>query len=125
MRVSGVDPVFRALLRKPGFRWERDGEALLRARKKAFFDADPMPTVTVPSSVSVDRTSRPVRASGGSGTPGAVIPPSWPNGAVDAGRSQLIRLGSRAAAGARGVPVQVPLNSASWRSIAIRTSSRC
>ncbi|MGW0772862.1 hypothetical protein ACWD01_04220 [Streptomyces sp. NPDC002835] len=42
-----MDQIFRALLRKPGFRWERDGDALLRTRKKGFFHADPMPTVTV------------------------------------------------------------------------------
>jgi hypothetical protein len=44
---EGVDQVFRTLLRKPGFRWEPDGEELLRTRKKDFFHADPMPTVTV------------------------------------------------------------------------------
>ncbi|MDK1475479.1 hypothetical protein QNO07_18985 [Streptomyces sp. 549] len=44
---EGVDEVFRALLRKPGFRWERDGDALLRTHKRDFFHADPMPTVTV------------------------------------------------------------------------------
>ena len=38
---EGADPVFRTLLRKPGFSWERDGEELLRRRKKTFFDHEP------------------------------------------------------------------------------------
>jgi hypothetical protein len=43
---QGADPVFRTLLRKPGFRWERDGEELLRRRKKSFFGHEPMPSIT-------------------------------------------------------------------------------
>lgn len=43
---EGADPVFRALLRKPGFSWQRDGEQLLRRRKKAFFDAEPTPSIS-------------------------------------------------------------------------------
>lgn len=43
---EGTDLVFRALLRKPGFCWERDGEQLLRRRKKSFYDREPMPSIT-------------------------------------------------------------------------------
>jgi hypothetical protein len=44
---GGVDPVFRALLRKPGFSWSRDGEKLLRRHKKRFFDREPAPGISV------------------------------------------------------------------------------
>jgi len=37
----------RAALGKPGFRWETDGEQLLRARKSAWYSDPPMPRVTV------------------------------------------------------------------------------
>jgi hypothetical protein len=43
---DGVDPVFRALLRKPGFSWTRDGEKLLQRRKR-FFDREPAPSISV------------------------------------------------------------------------------
>ncbi|WP_249124445.1 hypothetical protein [Saccharopolyspora erythraea] len=43
---DGADPVFRVLLRKPGFSWARDGEDLLRRRKKAFFDREPIPSIS-------------------------------------------------------------------------------
>jgi hypothetical protein len=43
---DNVDQVFRALLRKPGFTWERDGENLLRRHKKTFFDRDPTPSIS-------------------------------------------------------------------------------
>jgi hypothetical protein len=43
---DGADPVFRALLRKPAFSWERDGEELLRRRKKTYFDRDPAPSIS-------------------------------------------------------------------------------
>jgi hypothetical protein len=42
-----ADAVFRALLRKPGFSWERDGEALLRDRKKAYVDREPVPHFSI------------------------------------------------------------------------------
>lgn len=44
---DGADPVFRALLRKPGFSWSRDGEALLRRHKKSFFDREPLPSISI------------------------------------------------------------------------------
>lgn len=44
---DGVDPVFRALLRKPGFNWSRDGEKLLRRHKKRFLDREPMPGISI------------------------------------------------------------------------------
>lgn len=44
---DGADRVFQALLRKPGFSWERDGENLLRRRKKSFFDREPTPSIAV------------------------------------------------------------------------------
>jgi hypothetical protein len=44
---GGADPVFRALLRKPGFSWSRDGEKLLRRHKKSFFDHEPLPSVSI------------------------------------------------------------------------------
>jgi hypothetical protein len=42
-----TDPVFRALLRKPGFSWQRDGEKLLRRHKKAFVDREPTPSISI------------------------------------------------------------------------------
>jgi hypothetical protein len=44
---DGVDPVFRTLLRKPGFSWSRDGEKLLRREKKSFFDREPTPSISI------------------------------------------------------------------------------
>jgi hypothetical protein len=44
---DSADPVFRALLRKPGFSWARDGENLLRRHKKAYFDRDPTPSISI------------------------------------------------------------------------------
>ncbi|MER5409334.1 hypothetical protein [Streptomyces sp. NPDC002769] len=44
---DGADTVFRVLLRKPGFSWQRDGEELLRTRKKAFIDKEPAPSYSV------------------------------------------------------------------------------
>jgi hypothetical protein len=44
---DGADPVFRALLRKPGFSWSRDGEKLLRRYKKPFIDREPTPSVSI------------------------------------------------------------------------------
>ncbi|WP_369359544.1 hypothetical protein [Streptomyces sp. cg2] len=43
---GGADAVFRTLLRKPAFTWERDGEALLRRRKKRHYGREPLPSVT-------------------------------------------------------------------------------
>lgn len=43
---DGADPVFRRLLGKPGFVWERDGETLLRGRKKDYVDREPLPSVS-------------------------------------------------------------------------------
>jgi hypothetical protein len=44
---DGADLVFRALLRKPGFSWARDGEKLLERHKKSFFGREPVPGVSV------------------------------------------------------------------------------
>jgi len=44
---DGADLVFRALLRKPGFSWSRDGEKLLERHKKSFFGREPVPGVSV------------------------------------------------------------------------------
>ncbi|MGH3716173.1 MAG: hypothetical protein ACRDT4_22320 [Micromonosporaceae bacterium] len=44
---DGADPVFEVLLRKPGFSWPRDGEKLLRRRKKPFFDHEPLPSISI------------------------------------------------------------------------------
>lgn len=44
---DGADPVFRALLRKPGFSWSRDGEDLLRRHKKAYLDTEPLPSISI------------------------------------------------------------------------------
>ncbi|MFF4147742.1 hypothetical protein ACFY0A_42210 [Streptomyces sp. NPDC001698] len=43
---ENTDSVFRALLRKPTFAWERDGEELLRRRKAMHFAHEPWPSVT-------------------------------------------------------------------------------
>ncbi len=39
--------VFRRLLQRPDFTWERDGEALLRHHKAAFYKQPPQPAVRV------------------------------------------------------------------------------
>jgi hypothetical protein len=44
---DGADPVFRALLHRPGFCWEQHGERLLRRHKKSFFDREPTPSIFV------------------------------------------------------------------------------
>ena len=54
-RLAGADTarasqLFRHLLDKPGFSWERDGEALLRKHKPWCFGAKPLPPVTPLSS---------------------------------------------------------------------------
>jgi hypothetical protein len=38
---DSADLVFRALLRKPGFSWPRDGEKLLERHKKSYFRHEP------------------------------------------------------------------------------------
>ncbi|WP_049572382.1 hypothetical protein [Nonomuraea sp. SBT364] len=47
-RLAATDPakadeVFRRLLKKPGFSWDRDGEALLRKHKPTWFDGPVLP----------------------------------------------------------------------------------
>jgi hypothetical protein len=54
-RLAGADTarasqLFQRLLKEPGFRWERDGEALLRKHKPWCFGAKPQPPVTPLSS---------------------------------------------------------------------------
>ena len=54
-RLAGADTarasqLFQHLLKKPGFSWERDGEALLRKHKPWCFAAEPLPPVTPLSS---------------------------------------------------------------------------
>jgi Domain of unknown function (DUF6398) len=54
-RLAGADTarasrLFQKLLNKPGFSWERDGEALLRKHKPWCFGAEPQPPVTPLSS---------------------------------------------------------------------------
>ena len=54
-RLAGADTgrasqLFQHLLSKPGFSWERDGEALLRKHKPWCFGAEPLPPVTPLSS---------------------------------------------------------------------------
>ncbi|MCP8707877.1 hypothetical protein [Streptomyces sp. AC04842] len=43
---DNADAVFRELLRKPTFAWERDGEELLRRRKAKHFTNEPLPSIT-------------------------------------------------------------------------------
>jgi Domain of unknown function (DUF6398) len=50
-RLAGADTgrasqLFQRVLKKPGFSWERDGEALLRKHKPWCFEAKPLPPVT-------------------------------------------------------------------------------
>jgi hypothetical protein len=50
-RLAEPDPerasrVFRRVLRRPGFSWERDGEALLRQYKASWFERPVLPSVT-------------------------------------------------------------------------------
>ncbi|MET8622490.1 hypothetical protein ABZW30_01805 [Kitasatospora sp. NPDC004669] len=42
-----VDTVFRKLLRKPGFTWSEDGEALLHRRKPRYYAQEPRPGASV------------------------------------------------------------------------------
>jgi hypothetical protein len=42
-----ADTVFRKLLRKPGFSWAEQGEALLRRRKPWYYENEPRPGVSV------------------------------------------------------------------------------
>ncbi|MFF2937533.1 hypothetical protein [Streptomyces mirabilis] len=56
-----ADAVFRALLRKPTFVWERDGEELLRRRKAEHFAHEPLPSITP---VGARRTPAQARADG-------------------------------------------------------------
>ncbi len=51
--------VFARLLHRPGFDWNRDGEALLRERKAAFFDRPARPSISPVS----DRLARYLRQS--------------------------------------------------------------
>jgi hypothetical protein len=49
-RLAAADPdgasqVFQRLLKRPRFRWDRDGEPLLRRYKPAHFDTPPLPRV--------------------------------------------------------------------------------
>jgi hypothetical protein len=37
--------VFAQILKRPGFSWERDGDALLRDRKASYFEHPPIPSV--------------------------------------------------------------------------------
>ena len=50
-RASGV---FRRVLKRPGFSWERDGEALLRQYKPNWFERPALPSVTPISQVLSD-----------------------------------------------------------------------
>ncbi len=54
---DAADRVFRKLLKKPRFSWERDGEALLRRYKADWYANPPLPRVT-PSSPALTRRSR-------------------------------------------------------------------
>ena len=48
--TARASQLFQRLLNKPGFSWERDGEALLRKHKPCCFSAEPQPPVTPLSS---------------------------------------------------------------------------
>jgi hypothetical protein len=45
--ATRASAVFRTVLRQSGFAWERDGEALLRERKKSHFARPPRPSMSV------------------------------------------------------------------------------
>ncbi len=55
--------VFRRVLRRPGFSWERDGEALLRCYKASWFERPALPSVVPvgPDLVDVDQPARRTR----------------------------------------------------------------
>jgi hypothetical protein len=44
--TARASQLFQHLLKKPGFSWERDGEALLRKHKPWCFEAEPQPPIT-------------------------------------------------------------------------------
>ena len=61
-RLADTNPrnaslVFQKLLKKPGFSWERDGEALLRKHKADWYAEPPLPRVT-PASPALARRFR-------------------------------------------------------------------
>jgi hypothetical protein len=62
--------VFRRVLRRPGFSWQRDGEALLRQYKASWFERPVLPSVT-PISQALSDHHRPARrrTSGGNPSP--------------------------------------------------------
>ncbi|MBG6138318.1 hypothetical protein [Longispora fulva] len=43
---SRASEVFRRLLRRPGFDWQRDGEQVMRDRKAWFYQQPPLPSIT-------------------------------------------------------------------------------
>jgi hypothetical protein len=65
-RLAGPDAerasrVFRRVLKRPGFSWERDGEALLRRYKASWFERPVLPSVTPMSQALSDRYRPPRR----------------------------------------------------------------
>ena len=73
-RLAEPDPerasrVFRRVLKRPGFSWERDGEALLRQYKASWFERPVLPSVT-PISQALSDHFRPDRRPRGDGKRG-------------------------------------------------------
>jgi hypothetical protein len=58
--TARASQLFQSLLEKPGFSWERDGEALLREHKPRYFEARSHPPVT-PLSSELAEALRPAR----------------------------------------------------------------
>lgn len=59
---AGASRLFQTLLLRPGFSWERDGEALLRERKPAYFTTPALPSV-IALSEALSKDVRPGRRS--------------------------------------------------------------
>jgi hypothetical protein len=65
---NGADAVLRTFLGKPRFSWSRDGEQLLRQRKRKHFDREPAPSVSVVGRRLADLRSLPPK---GGAAPGS------------------------------------------------------
>lgn len=58
-KPEGASQVFARILKRPAFRWERDGEALLRRYKADDFEREPLPSV-----IPVNESAIPGRMAG-------------------------------------------------------------
>jgi hypothetical protein len=82
-RLAAADPdrasqVFQRLLNRPRFRWDRDGEPLLRRYKPAHGDTPPLPHIVPISDHLTAQFAPPRRVRGGSRRPARHASPRTP-----------------------------------------------